>query len=190
MGDHSAYSLCRHNHRIGMDKEESGRVKLLGLWTCWHVIFVSWELEGHYQYSTMFCWEPEGSYRCVTSMAKAPFWFSMEHRGIVIKPVWFSDDDAFNLTSAARWSEVGRAIFSSLSPCFVQTAHFLSLCVQTLTKHRHAAEARLWCQTHDSDVAITHQSRKKQTLGTPLTAVGFTLPSIRAQGVWTVNYGR
>ena len=42
--------------------------------------FVSWEPEGHYCKSKMFCWEPEGRYRhrlCTAIIA--PFWFSMEH---------------------------------------------------------------------------------------------------------------
>ena len=30
-------------------------------------------------YSTMFYWEPEGSYHCTTSMVIAPIWFSTEH---------------------------------------------------------------------------------------------------------------
>ena len=38
--------------------------------------FVSWEPEGHYQYSKMFCWELEGHYGCTKSMVIAPFWFS------------------------------------------------------------------------------------------------------------------
>ena len=54
---------------------------------------VSWEPEGHYQFSKMFCWEPEGHYRCTKSMAIAPFWFSMKHLWIVIVPFWLSTDD-------------------------------------------------------------------------------------------------
>ena len=45
---------------------------------------VSWEPEGRYHYSKMFRWEPEGPYRCTKSIAITPFWFSMEHRWIVI----------------------------------------------------------------------------------------------------------
>ena len=42
-------------------------------------IVVTWEPEGHYDYSTMFHWELEGCYCYTKSMAIAPFWFSMEH---------------------------------------------------------------------------------------------------------------
>ena len=47
-------------------------------------------IEGRYQYSNNYCmlirWEPEGRYRCIKSMAIAPFWFSTKHRWIVITP--------------------------------------------------------------------------------------------------------
>ena len=43
--------------------------------------------------SLMFCWEPEGRYRCTESMATAPFWFSTEHRWTVLMPFWLSTDD-------------------------------------------------------------------------------------------------
>ena len=36
----------------------------------------------------MLRWEPEGRYRCTTSMVIAPFWFSKEHHWIVIAPFW------------------------------------------------------------------------------------------------------
>ena len=39
---------------------------------------VSWEQDGRYHYSTMFCWELEGHYRWTKSMAIAPFWFLKE----------------------------------------------------------------------------------------------------------------
>ena len=51
-------------------------------------------------WTKMFCWEPEGHYRCTMSMAMAPLWLSMEHHWIVIAPVWLSTDDInllFNL---------------------------------------------------------------------------------------------
>ena len=41
----------------------------------------------------MFRWEPEGCYRCAESMAIAPFWFSMEHRLIVLTPFWSLADN-------------------------------------------------------------------------------------------------
>ena len=53
---------------------------------------VSWEPEGHYLYSKIFCWEPEGSYRYRRHTAIVPFWFSTEHFGIVIAPFWFSTE--------------------------------------------------------------------------------------------------
>ena len=43
-------------------------------------------------YSKMFHWEPEGRYHCTKSTAIAPFWFSTEHRWIVITPFCFSAD--------------------------------------------------------------------------------------------------
>ena len=54
---------------------------------------VSWESEGHYQYSGMFCWEPEGCYCCTKSMVIVPFWFSKEHLWIVIAPFWLLTDN-------------------------------------------------------------------------------------------------
>ena len=54
---------------------------------------ISWETEGHYQYSQTFRWEPEGRYRCTKSMVIAPFWFSTQRLWIVIVPFWLSTDD-------------------------------------------------------------------------------------------------
>ena len=38
----------------------------------------------------MFRWEPEGKYCCTKSVAKTPFWFSMEHHSTASVPFWFS----------------------------------------------------------------------------------------------------
>ena len=56
---------------------------------------IGWELEGRYHYSKMFPWEPEGC--CCHSLYTAlpPFWFSLEHCGIVVRPFWLSTDDLF-----------------------------------------------------------------------------------------------
>ena len=56
---------------------------------------VSSALEGRYQYSKMFCWEPEGRYRCsmYMYMAIALFWCSTEHLWIVIAPFWLWSDN-------------------------------------------------------------------------------------------------
>ena len=48
--------------------------------------------EGHYRYSTMSHWEPEGLYHCTQSMALAPFWFSTEHQKAFM-PFWLSAGD-------------------------------------------------------------------------------------------------
>ena len=44
------------------------------------------EPKGRYHYSTMFHWEPEGHYCHWLCTAIAPFWFSMKHQWIVIRP--------------------------------------------------------------------------------------------------------
>ena len=62
-----------------------------------HLCLVSWEPEGRYHNSMMFCWEPEGCYCCTKSMTRAPFWFSTEHRWTVLTPFWFSVDTITNL---------------------------------------------------------------------------------------------
>ena len=64
---------------------------------------VSWEPEGHYQYSNMFCWEPEGGYCCTKSMVIAPFWFSTEHLWILIAPFWLSTAWSIYLNMASLW---------------------------------------------------------------------------------------
>ena len=51
---------------------------------------ISWEPEGHYHYSKMFCWDPEGRYRHRHCTAIAPFWFSMEHCWILILRHWLN----------------------------------------------------------------------------------------------------
>ena len=56
--------------------------KNLGSWTNFMLIdkyFFTKEPEGHYPYSMMSRWEPEGCYHCTKSMVMAPFWFSTEH---------------------------------------------------------------------------------------------------------------
>ena len=50
----------------------------------WHII--SWELEGCYHYSKMFCWEPEWLYCHRLCTAIVPFWLSTEQLWIVIAP--------------------------------------------------------------------------------------------------------
>ena len=63
----------------------------------WQYI-VSWEPEGHYHYSKMFCWEPEGHYRHRHCTVIAPFWFSTEHLWILIAPFWLSTADTLQHT--------------------------------------------------------------------------------------------
>ena len=41
----------------------------------------------------MFCWEPEGRYRCTKSMVIEPFWFSTEHHWIALTTFWCSTED-------------------------------------------------------------------------------------------------
>ena len=55
---------------------------------------ISWEPEGHFQYSMMSRWEPEGRYGCAESTAIAPFWFSTQHCRTALTPFWFSANDA------------------------------------------------------------------------------------------------
>ena len=55
--------------------------------------FVSWEPEGRYCRSKMFCWEPEGRYCHWLCTAITPFWFSTEHLWAAIMPFWLSTDD-------------------------------------------------------------------------------------------------
>ena len=43
----------------------------------------------------MFHWKPEGRYRRTQSMAKAPFWFSAEHRWTVLTPFWLLANNIF-----------------------------------------------------------------------------------------------
>ena len=45
----------------------------------------------------MFPWEPEGCYCCTKSMAKAPFWFSMEHCWTALMPFWLLTDNIVTL---------------------------------------------------------------------------------------------
>ena len=40
------------------------------------ILLVSWEPEGHYCCSTIFCWEPEGNNHHRLYTETAPFWFS------------------------------------------------------------------------------------------------------------------
>ena len=54
---------------------------------------VSWEPEGRYYSSKMFCWEPEGRYCHRLCTAIAPFWFSTEHLWTAITPFWLSTDN-------------------------------------------------------------------------------------------------
>ena len=54
---------------------------------------VSWEPEGRYCRSKMFCWEPDGRYCHWLCTVIAPFWFSTEHLWAAIMPFWFSADD-------------------------------------------------------------------------------------------------
>ena len=54
---------------------------------------VSWEPEGHYQYSKTFCWEPEGHCCSTIPMVIVSFWFSTEHLWILIAPFWLSTDE-------------------------------------------------------------------------------------------------
>ena len=54
---------------------------------------VSWEPEGRYCRSKMFCWEPEGRYCHWLCTAIVSFWFSMEHLWAAITPFWLSTDD-------------------------------------------------------------------------------------------------
>ena len=55
-------------------------------------LFVSWEPEGRYHYSKMFCWEPEGRDPRRHCAAIAPFLFLAEHLWILIAPFWLSTD--------------------------------------------------------------------------------------------------
>ena len=57
-----------------------------------------------YQYSKMFCWEPEGHYCCTMSMAIMPFWFSMEHLWIVIVPFWPSTEELCRSEELRGWA--------------------------------------------------------------------------------------
>ena len=52
----------------------------------------TWEPEGHYCSSKMFCWKAEGHYCCTKSMVIAPFWFSIEYLSYSIMPFWLSTD--------------------------------------------------------------------------------------------------
>ena len=54
---------------------------------------VSWDREGHYHYSKMILWEPEGCYWHRHCTMKVPFWFPMEHLWILIVPFWLSADN-------------------------------------------------------------------------------------------------
>ena len=55
-------------------------------------VVVSWEPEGRYHHSKMFCWEPEGYYHHRLCKAIAPFWSLTEHLWILIAPFWFSTE--------------------------------------------------------------------------------------------------
>ena len=57
--------------------------------------------EGHYQYSKMFCWEPEGHYHRTKSMVIVSFWLSPEPLCIVTMPFWLSTDDMW--TTLHQW---------------------------------------------------------------------------------------
>ena len=55
-----------------------------------------------YQYSKM-CWDPEGHYCCIKSIAIVPFWFSMEHLWILIAPFWYSVEHLWTLMIVPFW---------------------------------------------------------------------------------------
>ena len=76
----------------------------------WNV--VSWEPEGHYQYSKMFRWEPEGHYCCTMSIVIAPFWFSMENLWVVIAPFWLSTDNVIFLILSSKGKTVSPGYFA------------------------------------------------------------------------------
>ena len=58
-----------------------------GVWHQWVNVYgndrlwvniLSLEPQGHYHFSTMFHWRPDGRYHCTKSVAITPFWFSKE----------------------------------------------------------------------------------------------------------------
>ena len=65
---------------------------------------VSWEPEGHYCCSKMFCWEPEGCYIATDFVQRlAPFWFST-------KPAL----NIVNALLALNWRYSGHILYVSL----------------------------------------------------------------------------
>ena len=49
-------------------RTSSGLRKIMTTCSICQLSIISWEPEGHYQYSKMFRWEPEGHYHCINSI--------------------------------------------------------------------------------------------------------------------------
>ena len=91
--------------------------------------FVSWEPEGHYQYSTMFHWEPEGCYCCTKSTGIG---FSTEHSWTAFTPFWFSVKEFLKSSNTLQQNIVEQHLHPSGSQSRNSWNHQMSEWMQSL----------------------------------------------------------
>ena len=121
---------------------------------------VSWEPEGRYCRSKMFCWEPEGRYCHWHCTAIASFWFSMEH-------LWTGNNTLLALNQCCVRVQVVKSESESASPSQKKilvrvtnlVVHIVNICLSSNT----------WKQTTK---CIECQSKQRNTAWPLLLGLG------------------
>ena len=96
--------VYEENHVKVKYNDQKGLKDCCRMSTGWlrRIDIVSWEPEGRYCRSKLFCWAPEGRYCHWLCTAIAPFWFSTELFS-AIAPFWLSTDNISFLS--LKWSQ-------------------------------------------------------------------------------------